>query len=82
MAEFRRNLFQYIGIFDFIFGELTIKTACIRCILQNYFEGMMPDTHQVVTNLLAIRSEKFLYQEHSREHILTQRRFCSVLASN
>ena len=59
--------------FVFIFSELTIKTACIRYILQSYFEGMMPDTHHVVTNLFAIRSEKFLFQDHSREHILTQR---------
>ena len=50
-----------------------IKAVCIRCILQSYFEVMMPGTHQVVTNLLAIRSEKFLFQEHSGEHILTQR---------
>ena len=27
-------------------------------ILQSYFEGMMPDTHQVVTNLLAIEEAK------------------------
>ena len=58
--------------FVFIFSELTTKSECIRCILQSYFEGMMPDTHQVVINLLAIRSEKFLFQEHTGEHIHTK----------
>ena len=59
--------------FVLIFSELTIKSACIRCILQSYFEGMLPDTYQEVINLMAIRSKKFLFQEHSREHIHTQR---------
>ena len=54
-------------VFLFIFSELTIKTVCIRCILQSYFEGMVPDTHQVVTNLFPITSEKFVFP---REHNL------------
>ena len=72
MTEFRRNLSQYTCILFSFFCELTVRSACIICILQRYFEGMMPDTHQVFINLLAIRSEKFLFQEHSREHIHTK----------